>query len=154
MKSIEDAVTSESLPVSIDRVNGLDADALERIRADFPDHHWKLESANEFLADKNNFLITSKDAERVVGILIGHRLARLDAAQAQVLLYEIDVHPDFRKRGIGSAMIQELKNLAKESGASEVWVITNKSNEAAMQLYEATGGTTKHDDDVVFDFKL
>jgi aminoglycoside 3-N-acetyltransferase I len=99
-------------------------------------------------------LIVAKIAERVVGVLIAHRLARLDSKRAHVLLYEIDVLPDFQKRGVASAMVQTLKDLARQTGAFEVWVVTNKSNDAAIRLYRATGGAAMRDDDVVFEYKL
>jgi ribosomal protein S18 acetylase RimI-like enzyme len=51
-------------------------------------------------------------------------------------------------------MIWELKELARRAGACEIWVVTNKSNEAAMRLYRSAGGVSKHDDEVVFEFKL
>jgi len=132
----------------------LDAARLEQLRAHLDEPDWNLESAREFLSDKSNYLIVAKIAERVVGALIAHRLARLDSQRAQMLLYEIDVQPDFQGKGVGSAMIERLKELAREAGSCEVWVVTNKSNEAATRLYRATGGFAKQDDDVVFEYKL
>lgn len=51
-------------------------------------------------------------------------------------------------------MLQELKDLARQDGAFELWAVTNKSNDAAMRLYRSTGGTATNDDDVVFEYKL
>ncbi len=141
-------------PISIERLSTMDSRTLEQVRADFDDSDWQAERIREFLSDQNNLLIAAKAAERIVGLLVGHRLARLDSQRAQVLLYEIDVLPDFQKRGIASAMIERLKELAQATAACEVWVVTNRSNEAAMRLYRSTGGTAKHDDDVVFEYKL
>ena len=140
--------------ITVERVGKTDAQTFDRIRTDLDETDWKWGSALEFLSDSSNLLIVAKIAARVVGALIAHRLARLDSQRAQILLYEIDVHPDARRRGVASAMIETLKDLARESGASEIWVITNKSNQAAIQLYRAAGGVAKHDDDIVFEFKL
>ena len=38
--------------------------------------------------------------------------------------------------------------------ASEIWVITNRSNQAAMRLYETTGARSPQSDDVVFIYDL
>jgi len=141
-------------PIVVERMSNVDLRAIEQVNADFNDDEWSVERSMEFVSDPNNILIAAKAAERIVGLLIAHRLARLDSQRAQVLLYEIDVHPDFRQRGIASAMVERLKEVARQMGAFEVWVVTNTSNEAAMQLYRSTGGLSKHDDNVVFEFKL
>jgi aminoglycoside 3-N-acetyltransferase I len=132
----------------------MDARSIDQVLTDFDDSDWQPERMAEFLSDQNNILIVAKIAERIVGFVIAHRLARLDARRAQVLLYEIDVHPDYQRRGAASAMIEHLKECAQQTGACEVWVVTNKTNEAAMRLYRSTGGTAKQDDDVVFEYKL
>jgi ribosomal protein S18 acetylase RimI-like enzyme len=141
-------------PISIERLSTMDSRTIDQVRADFDDTDWQAERIQEFLADQNNILIVAKVAQRIVGLLVAHRLARLDSQRAQVLLYEIDVLPAFQQTGIGSAMIERLKELAQQVGACEVWVATNKSNEPAMRLYRSTGATAKQDDDVVFEYKL
>ena len=141
-------------PTSIERISTMDTRTIEQVRADFDDTDWQAESIQEFLSDQNNILIAAKAGERIVGLIVAHRLARLDSQRAQVLLYEVDVLPRFQGRGIAAAMIEHLKDLARKTGACEVWVVTSKSNEAAMRLYRSTGGTAKQDDDVVFEYKL
>jgi len=141
-------------PISIERISTMDSGTIDQLRADFDDSDWQAERIREFLADQNNILIVAKAAQRIVGLIVAHRLARLDSQRAQVLLYEIDVLPDFQRTGIGAAMIERLKELAQQVSACEVWVVTNKSNAAAMRLYRSTGGTAKQDDDVVFEYKL
>ena len=139
--------------ISIERLSTMDTGTIEQVRADFDDSDWHEARIGEFLSDQNNILIAAKASGRIVGVLIAHRLARMDSLCAHVLLYEIDVLPDFQRRGVASAMIHELKELARRAGAFEIWVVTNKSNQAAMQLYRSTGGTAKQDDDVVFEFR-
>jgi hypothetical protein len=41
-----------------------------------------------------------------------------------------------------------------DMNASEIWVITNRSNQAAMRLYETTGAGSPQSDDVVFIYDL
>jgi ribosomal protein S18 acetylase RimI-like enzyme len=72
------------------------------------------------------------------------------------LLYEIGVHKEFRQRGIGKALINEVKRWAKQVEADEVWVLTNQSNAAAVALYRSMGGETESEtpDEVIFNFRL
>ena len=88
--------------------------------------------------------------------LTANRLQRFDKRGAEVLLYEIGVREEVRQQGIGKALINEVKLWAKEAGADEVWVLTNKSNTAAVALYESMGGKTESEipDEVMFIFKL
>ena len=85
-----------------------------------------------------------------------HRLQRFDKRGAEVLIYEIGVREDARQKGIAKALINEVKLWAKEVGADEVWVLTNKSNAAAIALYRSTGGETESEtlDEVMFNFRL
>ena len=57
-----------------------------------------------------------------------------------MFIYEVAVVEQLRRRGIGRALIEEVKRLAQEDGCRKMLVATNKSNEAAMALYRSAGG--------------
>ncbi len=46
------------------------------------------------------------------------------------------------------------KNWAKEMGSDEVWILTNKSNTAAMALYSSSGGTIDNSDEQMFHLRF
>jgi ribosomal protein S18 acetylase RimI-like enzyme len=117
---------------------------------------WDPQQGEKFLKDPNNALWVAFLENKAVGFLTANRLQRFDKRGAEVLLYEMGVHDDFRRRGIGKALIEEVKHWAKEAGADEVWVLTNRSNAAAVALYRSVGGTTESEtqDEVMFVFKL
>ena len=117
---------------------------------------WDLQQGEKFLNDPNNALFVAFIENKALGFLTANRLQRFDKRGAEVLLYEIGVHDDFRQRGIGKALIGAAKHWAKEAGADEAWVLTNRSNTAAIALYQSTGGTTESEtpDEVMFVFKL
>lgn len=91
---------------------------------------------------------------KLVGFLTAHRLQRFDTRKAEVLLYEIGVLPKYQKRGIGKALLAELKKWAKEVGADEIWVLTAQSNKAAIALYTASGGSVESNNEQLFVFKI
>jgi len=115
---------------------------------------WDKEQGEKFLANKDNSLFLAFWEGKIAGFLTGYRLQRIDKRKAEVLLYEISVHENFRKRGIGKALIQALKHWAKEVGADEVWVITNKSNTAAVAMYESEGGLIEATDEQMYTYKV
>jgi len=117
---------------------------------------WDLQQGDKFLNDPHNALFVAFLKDRAVGFLTANLLQRFDKRGAEVLLYEIGVHEDFRQIGVGKALIKEVKLWAKDAGADEVWVLTNRSNTAAVALYQSMGGgtETKTPDEVMFVFKL
>ena len=117
---------------------------------------WDSQQGEKFLKDSNNALFVAFLENQAVGFLTANRLQRFDKRGAEVLLYEIGVREDARQKGIGKALINEVKLWAKESGADEVWVLTNRSNTAAVALYQSVGGETEspNSDEVMFNFKI
>ena len=117
---------------------------------------WDSRQGEKFLNDSNNALFVAFLENQAVGFLTANRLQRFDKRGAEVLIYEIGVREDARQKGIAKALINEVKLWAKEVGADEVWVLTNKSNAAAIALYRSTGGETESEtlDEVMFNFRL
>ena len=99
------------------------------------------------------FLVARWDG-RPCGFLTAHRLQRFDRRRAEVLLYEIGVDDRFRRRGVGAALIAEVKRWAREVGADEVWVLTNTGNAAAMGLYASTGGEEDVPGTTMFTYRI
>ena len=117
---------------------------------------WDLQEGAKFLEDSSNALFVAFFENQAVGFLTANRLQRFDKRGAEVLLYEIGVREDARQKGIGKALIREVKLWAKETGVDEVWVLTNRSNTAAVALYQSMGGETESEtpDEVMFNFKF
>jgi ribosomal protein S18 acetylase RimI-like enzyme len=128
-------------PISIQRLTNVDGDLATRLNALFDDGTvWDNAQGHRFLENPDNLFLAASWGGHICGFLTAHRLQRFDARRAEVLLYEIGVHEDFRQRGIGTALIAAVKRWAREVGADEVWVLTNSDNVAAMALYRGTGG--------------
>ncbi len=102
-----------------------------------------------FLRYDDHFLIVAiKDAEPV-GYLLAYELSRVDRDQNMMLFYEIGIADSERRQGVSTALIDEIKAICRERNIMKMWVETNESNEAAMRLYQSTGGTRDEEDNVV-----
>jgi len=118
---------------------------------------WEKQTSQEIIQgflskDYNIYLVAEIDHEPV-GQLIGFILERWDVETSMLFLYSIDVLADFRRMGIGTQLIKVFRQIGKEAGFSNAFVLTNESNFPAMQLYRAAGGKRTNPDDVMFDFE-
>lgn len=136
----------------IERISSFDDELLARLNHDWPDEPWVLEQAQTFVANPDNLLLLATTPDLICGIVIAHRLQRLDALRAEVLLYSIDVHEEMQRQGIGHALVDATTAWAKELNADCTWVLTERSNQAAMALYRAAGGTDDIPDVAMFTF--
>jgi ribosomal protein S18 acetylase RimI-like enzyme len=107
-----------------------------------------------FLASATCYLFVSVIAGEVVGSLNGYCLPHPSRSQPQFLLYEIDVKKTWRRRGLGVALADAFLSEARASGASDVWVVTNDSNQGAMAMYRRCGFVRRHPDDVMLSIML
>jgi len=99
------------------------------------------EGMNAFLADDRNLLLVAEDAGRPIAYLVAYLLDRVDRDVPMVLLYEIEVSPSARRRGVGRRLVDELTRIGREHRVCKIWVLTDRGNEAARRLYRSAGGS-------------
>lgn len=139
--------------MTITRLTSVDESIISQLNQ-LLENPWDSDQAVQFLANKDNILLLAFEGTQVIGFLTAHRLQRLDKRRAEVLLYEIEVKEKFRQQGVGKALIQTVKDWAKEVGADEVWVLTYQSNDPAMKLYQSAGGIEDEPGTRMFTFML
>jgi ribosomal protein S18 acetylase RimI-like enzyme len=103
-----------------------------------------------FLGEDKNILILGLEDNSPVGFALAYLLDRVDRNQAMMLFYEIVVLDHHQGRGLGTMMINQLKRIGRDRTVMEIWVLTNRSNSAAVNLYRSTGAKPVGDDDVMF----
>ena len=123
------------------------------------------ESARQFLLNPQNWLFvciereesTYVKTEKVIGFAYGYELNRLDNSGNMLYIHEVGVLPEYQRQGIGTEILRSITALCKLTGICKFFLNTQKSNTAAMALYEKSGGkpsvSTQHgDNSVVFYF--
>jgi len=109
---------------------------------------------SSFLNDSACCLMLAVADGRVVGSLYGYLLRRPHQSKPQFLLYEIDVAAAHRRRGIGHALVTAFTAAARAAAAVEIWVLSNESNRAALNLYVKCGYRRVNEDDVMLSLSL
>ena len=91
-----------------------------------------------FLATPGHHLLMALEGDEPVGFVSGVELTHPDKG-IEMLLYELSVHEDHRRRGIATALVHALKARAEEHGCYGMWVGTEHDNAAALATYRAVG---------------
>jgi ribosomal protein S18 acetylase RimI-like enzyme len=129
----------------IERITELDGETLVHLLKRAGEQ--KPEPNADFFKDDKNILLVSRTDGHLSGFLWAYLLERPGSTYPKMLLYSIDVFSEFRRKGMASMLIQELKRIARIRMCREMFVPTNKSNVAAVALYRSTQGKPGSDDD-------
>ncbi len=100
----------------------------------------RAEATDRFLADERHHLLIAQVDGVPAGMVTGVEMTHPDKG-TEMFLYELGVHPPFRGRGIGQALVSALASLARERGCYGMWVLTDTDNTAAQAVYTRAGGT-------------
>ena len=99
-------------------------DATQRF-LDAPDHH---------------LLLALDDDGAPIGMVSGVELTHPDKG-TEMFLYELAVDDGARRRGIGTALVEALRELARERGCRGMWVLTDADNAPGLGTYRKAGAT-------------
>ncbi len=111
---------------------------MDNIADDLFDETVKPHLLTAFLAEPTHWLVVAV----LNGVVIGKSTAivhkRPDKPD-ELYLDEIDVIPEYRRRGIAKKILGHMLILADERDCEECWLGTEKDNIAARKLYESNG---------------
>jgi GNAT superfamily N-acetyltransferase len=131
-----------------------DAGLLARVAPGVFDHPIDAERAAEFLADPRHHLAVAIEQDVVVGFVSAVHSVHPDKPRPELWINEVAVAATHRGRGLGTGLLRALFARARELGCGEAWVLTDRSNTAAMRLYATAGNADAPSDHVMFTFKL
>jgi aminoglycoside 6'-N-acetyltransferase I len=130
-----------------------DGGVLAKVAPDVFDDPIDVGRANEFLADPRHHLVVAVDRGQVVGFVSAVSYLHPDKPRPELWINEIGVAASHRRRGLGKGLLRSLLAVAQGMGCAEAWVLTDRTNTAAMRLYSAIG-STEPTDHVMFTFRL
>jgi len=145
--------------IPIRRLGTGDAALAAAAASTFKSHSHSADSLSAFLANPANFLligvaVAEDGLEEPVGYLLAYRLQGPDRQAAQMFIYEVDVAEAWRRRGLASALLEEIRRLARAEGMFEAFVLTSRGNEAARRLYTRTGAVVEDDAALLYVYPL
>ncbi|MDX2209457.1 MAG: AAC(3)-I family aminoglycoside N-acetyltransferase [Sphingopyxis sp.] len=119
-------------------INALFADVFED-----PEHYASTPPADEWLraqlANPTVIALAALDGEAVVGALTGYVLAKLEQERSEIYIYDLAVAVSHQRRGIATALIGHLQDMAREIGAWVIYVQADHGDDPAIALYTKLG---------------
>lgn len=85
--------------------------------------------------------LVALDGMAVVGGLAAYELKKFEQERSEIYIYDLAVSAEFRRAGIATALIEELKVIALDRGAYVIFVQadTGVEDEPAVALYTKLG---------------
>lgn len=142
------------MTITIKILNHNDVDILRNIDPDLFDDAIDLKRAEEFLADPRHHLAVAIDDRLVVGFVSAVHYVHPDKPHPEMWINEVSVAEMHRRQGLGKRLMNAVFEVARELGCTEAWVLTDRKNTAAMNLYSAVGNPETPSDCVMFTFNL
>lgn len=83
--------------------------------------------------------VAALDGDDVVGGLAAYELRKFERARSEIYVYDLAVAEAHRRRGIATALIEELKAIATSRGAWVIFIQADYGDEPAIALYTKLG---------------
>lgn len=108
---------------------------------------------SSFLQDPTSFVLGAYIDETPVGLAWGLQM-RSPSGRLTTYVHELDVRDEWRRQGIGTALISEAMTVARRGGSTKFWLSTGGHNEVAQALYDSLDGDRKPLGDVNYWWNL
>jgi len=109
--------------------------------------------ASEFLADPRHHIAVACEAGQVVGFVSAVDYVHPDKPR-ELFINEVGVAPTHQRLGLAKRLLHTVLEAGRAAGCRQAWVLTERSNAAAMRLYGTCGGVEAADLSVMFEFAL
>lgn len=140
---------SDSAPCTIERLTSVDVDKmgpwLDMFGKAFneEDTYGKARPDQAYLKrllGKEHFIaLAALCGREVVGGIAAYELAKFEQERSEIYIYDLAVAKEYRRRGIATAMIEELKSIAVSRGAYVIFIQADPTDDPAIALYTKLG---------------
>jgi ribosomal protein S18 acetylase RimI-like enzyme len=100
------------------------------------------EAAKRFLDNPDVLLWVAFDETAIVGFLQCNLIFLRSRNGRELVLYEIGVHQNWRRQGVGRALLNQMETWMRENDTDVVWVLAD--NQEAAEFYRSSGFEAEH----------
>jgi aminoglycoside 3-N-acetyltransferase I len=94
---------------------------------------------NKLLSGDSFIALAALQGGDVIGGLAAYELHKFEQERSELYIYDLAVAADHRRRGVATALIEELRVIAKARGAYVVFVQADYVDPPAIALYTKLG---------------
>jgi aminoglycoside 3-N-acetyltransferase I len=91
------------------------------------------------LAKDHIVVVAALAGEAVLGGLVAYELDKFEEERREVYIYDLAVAEEHRRRGVATALIEHLREIARSRSAWVVYVQADHGDEPAIALYTKLG---------------
>ncbi len=142
------------MPIEVRILREGDEPVLENIGPDVFDDPIDVRASREFLRDPRHRLVVALEDGVIVGFVSAVLYVHPDKPKPELWINEVGVASTHRGRGLGRKLLEVVLEAGRAADCQEAWVLTDRSNHAAMRLYASSGGREASHDQVMFTFFL
>ncbi len=95
---------------------------------------------DSLLSREGFWAVAAFAGEELVGGLTAHTLPMTRSESAEIFIFDIAVHADHQRRGVGRRLVTTLREEAARAGIETVFVPADDEDEHALDFYRALGG--------------
>jgi aminoglycoside 3-N-acetyltransferase I len=103
--------------------------------AEQPDDHY----LKHLLASEIFIAVAAFSGQNVIGGIAAYLLPKFEQQRTELYIYDLAVDETYRRRGVATSMIEELKRIATARGIYVIFVQADYGDEAAIALYTKVG---------------
>ena len=99
---------------------------------------------NENISNPRNLYLIAENENEGLGFISFHTQNLLHHCGVVGEIQEFFIHQNYRGKGVGQLLINEIKNFAEENNLKSIEVTTNKKRVENVAIYENLGFTLSH----------
>ena len=109
-------------------------------RFEYPSHDY----LKKILKNQNIIFMAAKYEDEIIAGLTAHQLASVYSESNEVYVYDLAVHQDFQRKGIGTRLLEELKKIICNNGDKEIFLQADIGDADAIDFYKKNGGVPEN----------
>lgn len=135
--------------MEIVRLSSADVEAVQALNALFArafddDESYLSQSPSEdyltrVLTTSNVIALIGREGSEIIGGLVAYELPKLEQSRSEIYIYDLAVADAYRRKGVATASISEVRDIARKCGAWVVYVQADYGDEPAIALYTKLG---------------
>lgn len=96
------------------------------------------------LKNDNTIFLVASFKEDIIAGLTAHQLPSTYFEAHEVYVYDLAVHPDHQRKGIGTQLMEELKRISCQKGDKEIFLQADIEDAYAIDFYKKIGGVPEN----------